>query len=320
MNTLKERISNIINSKPTLNLYFVLKNDDGFEIKRADIDNENAEPALNDMFKNNIQSKLIDNDELTLINLSDADERINAIYEYDYIDYPDELSVIKDFDINSVVDYNTFNFRDDDVSKIFAFLIYIGTMTNGIVLFKKHYHVTMIKRGTLLLYKRGERLVKFDDSDVFKMNGDFNIFKVDNKLYIKDLSVLENNCGFDELIKNRATQITETIAKKGIIDNIDKFRQSASDITYAKKLAKVYKKSPVIKSTITNKQIIEFCKNNPVLKDTFKYTSDGKKFVLDTKKSKIAFVKLLNDDYLISELTKLYYDSVAKDNLSTNKE
>lgn len=156
MNTLKEKINGIINSNPTLNLYFVLKNDDGIEIKRADIDNENAEPALNEMFKNSIKSKIIENEELTLVNLSDADARINAIYKYDYEDYPDELSVLKEFDLNTALEYNKFNFRNDDVSKIFAFLIYIGNMTNGIILFKKHYPITVIKRGTLLLYKKAK--------------------------------------------------------------------------------------------------------------------------------------------------------------------
>lgn len=150
------------------------------------------------------------------------------------------------------------------------------------------------------------------------MNGEFNIFRIGNQLYIKDLSVLENNFGFTELIKKRASKVTEAIAQKNIVDNIDELKQSASDITYAKKLAKVYKKSPVINSNITNDQIIAFCKSNPGLKDAFKYTSDGKKFILDTKKSKSAFAKLLNDDYLVSELTRLYYDSVAKDNISVN--
>ena len=42
---------------------------------------------------------------------------------------------------------------------------------------------------------------------------------------------------------------------------------------------------------------------------------DGKKIRLDTKVSKTAFIKLLNDDFLRSELTELYYASVAKDNV-----
>lgn len=46
-----------------------------------------------------------------------------------------------------------------------------------------------------------------------------------------------------------------------------------------------------------------------------KYTEDNSQFILDTKVSKNLLVKMLNDDFLTSDLTKLYYDSLAKDNI-----
>ena len=49
------------------------------------------------------------------------------------------------------------------------------------------------------------------------------------------------------------------------------------------------------------------------LKNRMRYTPDNTQFMLDTKASKQLFVKLLNDDFLTSELTRLYYDSLAKD-------
>lgn len=51
-----------------------------------------------------------------------------------------------------------------------------------------------------------------------------------------------------------------------------------------------------------------------------RYTPDGTQFALDTKVSKDLFVKLLNDDFLTSELTQLYYDSLAKDNIENENE
>lgn len=317
MENIREKISGVINANPTLNLYFVLKNDKKFEVKRADIDNENAAPELCKMFIKQLNDKIIKNEDLTLTDLSSADERNNVIYKYDYDEYPEELLAINNFEIDTAVNYEKFNFNYDDVSKIFAFIIYIGNMNSGITLFKKHYPVTMIKRGTFLLYKRGERLVKFDDADVFRINGDFNIFKIDNELFIKDLPVLEKNCGFEELIVNRANRMLETISKQGLVDNIDDLKDAVSDISYAKKLSKVYTNSPVMKKNISNRKMIEFCKNNPGLRNAFKYTDDGEKFILDTKIAQKAFIKLLNDDYLISELTNSYYDSIAKDNIPT---
>lgn len=51
-----------------------------------------------------------------------------------------------------------------------------------------------------------------------------------------------------------------------------------------------------------------------------RYTPDGTQFALDTKVSKDLFIKLLNDDFLTSELAQLYYDSLAKDNIEAENE
>ena len=50
----------------------------------------------------------------------------------------------------------------------------------------------------------------------------------------------------------------------------------------------------------------------------FKYSDDGSTIRLDTKKSKAAFIKLLNDAFLRSELTKEYYEARAKDNITNS--
>lgn len=45
-------------------------------------------------------------------------------------------------------------------------------------------------------------------------------------------------------------------------------------------------------------------------------SEDGTQIRLGTKKSKIAFLKLMNDAFLHSELTKQWYDASAKDNIT----
>ena len=63
-----------------------------------------------------------------------------------------------------------------------------------------------------------------------------------------------------------------------------------------------------------------FSKTHPAIKNKLKYTTDESQFLLDTKTSKNLFIKLLNDDFLISELTKLHYESLAKDSVETTNE
>lgn len=318
MENFKNQISTIIEGNHSLNLFFILKSPDGkFIIKRADVENERAIPELCQLYCEKLKGNVVENTDLSVVNLSSADERVNALYKYDYSDFPEELQLIYDFEIEKAVNLGFFDFNNDDISQLFAFLFYIGSMKNGVLLFKKHYPVTMIKRGTFLLFKRGERLEKFDDTEVFRMNGDFNILKVDNQLYIKDLPVLEKNCGFEELIRGRANATLELITQRELVENITDLAEASNDISFAKKLAKTFNNSPVIKKDIPNNKIIEFCKTNPGLMKAFKYSRDGTKFILDTKSSQLKFLKLLNDDYLISELTRSYYNSVAKDNITT---
>lgn len=74
------------------------------------------------------------------------------------------------------------------------------------------------------------------------------------------------------------------------------------------------------KTPLTNlfpkEAIVEFTKNTPELAGKFKYSEDGTQIRLDTKKSKIAFLKLMNDAFLHSELTQQWYDASAKDNIT----
>ena len=59
---------------------------------------------------------------------------------------------------------------------------------------------------------------------------------------------------------------------------------------------------------------MEFTKTTSDLTGKFKYSEDGTKIRLDTKKSKDVFLKLMNDAFLRSELTEQYYEASAKDN------
>ncbi|HEY3307427.1 MAG TPA: Kiwa anti-phage protein KwaB-like domain-containing protein, partial [Desulfuromonadaceae bacterium] len=64
-------------------------------------------------------------------------------------------------------------------------------------------------------------------------------------------------------------------------------------------------------------EIISFVGTHPALRGKFKLSEDESQLKLDTKVSQNLFLKLLNDDFLQSQLTRRYYESLAKDDLST---
>lgn len=317
LQSIQQKIRLILGENFSAQVYFVLRDSANFKIKLADIENEETEPAIKTMFSEYLDQLILETDELSICDLSTADERNNVIYYYDYEEYPDELGIFRSFDIKTAIHGEKFNFQNDDLNKLHGYIIYLGSMEDGIILFKKHYPISLIKREAFLLgaIKSEQRFKKIDGDDIVRLNDSVQLMRVDDKIFVIDLKVLERNFGFDKLIQQAANDTIQSVLEIGLLEDVQVLKDAAEDITYARKLSKVKNASPILKLNIPNEEIIAFTKNTPVLSDKFKYSPDGSSIRLDTKKSKEAFLKLLNDAFLHSELTKLYYDARAKDNI-----
>ena len=314
---IKAKVNGIFSESYSTQVYLVLKIDDVFELRIADIEDA-TEPEIRTMFSDSVCSRISDNEDLSICNLSSADDRANALFAYDYAEYPDELAVFQSFDLQTAIDnVPKFNFNNDNISFLYGYIIYLGSMTDGVLLFKKHYPISLIKRECFLLglKKSAERFEKISGDDILRLNGDFQLIRIENDIYVTDVKVLERNLGFNELIFREASTTIESINGLNLLEDIQVLKDSAEDVSFARKLSKVNKTSPIFANNIPKEIIVEFTKTNPGLKGAFKYSDDGLTIRLDTKKSKEAFIKLLNDSFLRSELTKEYYEARAKDNI-----
>lgn len=317
-NEIRARVNGIFSASYSSQVYLVLKTDNGFVLRKADIENA-TESEMRSLFTDSVRFRVSDNEDLSICNLSVADDRANALFYYDYDEYPEELSVFKDFNLLAAIDTTpNFNFKEDSISSLYGYIIYLGTVTDGLLLFKKHYSIALIKRECFLLglHKDKERFAKINSDDILRLNGDFQLIRFDDEIYVTDVKVLERNLGFNELVFREAATTVDAIDELALLDDIQVLKDSAEDVSFARKLSKVKKSSPIFANNIPKDVIIAFTKTNPGLKGAFKYNDDGNAIRLDTKKSKIAFVKLLNDAFLRSELTKEYYEARAKDNIS----
>lgn len=318
---LKLSLSNILKEPCTAQMYLILKINNDFILRLADIEDETTEPELKHMFEDFLKNTIISNEELIVRKLSTADESINSIYEYDYTDYPEELNLLKQFNIKEAVRTDLFNFDTDNLSQLFGYLIYIGSMKAGVILFKKHYPISLIKRDSFLLgaIKSNKRFERLPGEDIIRLNNTAQLLRVGHRIFVLDLKVLELNMGFSALIHRAARETVDAIEKLNILDDIEALRETLDIPSFARKLSKVKKSSPIFKLNISKETIVNFVKTTPELSEKFKYNNDGTQIVLGTKKSKIAFLKLLNDAFLHSQLTQQWYDASAKDNISQNK-
>ncbi len=315
---LKGTVSTILGQQHSAQLYLVLKVNDELVLRLADIEDESTAPEIQHMFEEFLETTIVANEDMIVRNLSVADESTNAVYEYDYDSYPEELNLFKQFNIEEAVNIDHFNFNTDDLNHLFGYIVYIGSMESGIVLFKKHYPISLIKRESFLLgaIRSSERFEKLPGEDIIRLNNDAQLLRVGDTIFVLNLKILERNMGFSALIQQAATETVSAIEELDILDDIEVLRDTLEVPSFARKLSKVKKASPIFKLGISKKAIVEFTKNTPELAGKFKYSEDGTRIRLSTQKSKIAFLKLMNDAFLHSELTQQWYDASAKDNIT----
>lgn len=311
MNTLIENLDEILSKKTLLAvIYFRLKNG---EVKLADIDN-NVLPQILKLYKNKIENDLINNEDLELLNLSEADERKNVIYKYNFDKEREPF-----LSVDAVVDdeeIRKFSFSNDTLGNIDAIIAKISNAEESMYLYSKFYPVNLIKQGKAVKLIKSDHRFKMFTDQLIQITGEFDIIRYNNEYYIKKYEILERFYQFDNVIKERTKNDFEKIRKLEIIENEDKlFEYLENKTSRARKFIKVMASSKVIQKNIPNNKLISFVTNHSKLKNNIKTNDDKNKFVLNTNKSCDYFLKLLDDDFLKSELTQEEYEAIAKNNV-----
>lgn len=314
LNALRTRISDVISDDAcSAEFYFLLEEGGQISIKRADIDQSASDELARD-FIATIRSTVLLNDELSLLNISGADDRANAIYRYDLPEVPAQIQHLAT--ILQRDDFNVFSFEDDDLAHLEGILIILGHGQQQLALYKHQYPIALLKRDSafsLVRSRNQNRLIKLED-DVLRINSKFEFMRIGDEYFIVDIKTLERFFGFHDAIRNIATEGITNIDRAELVADTTALTARLDDISFSRKLVRAARASPVL-GAIPNSQIITFVSTHPALRNKFRLSDDGSKLKLDTKVSQELFLKLLNDDFLQSELTKRYYASLAKDNL-----
>lgn len=315
---LRQEVSTVIDAEGTMAaVYFLLKSGDDLIIKFADIDAV-SQTELGEQFIQQIRNVILDPEELSLLSISDADDRTNVIYNYDLDVLPIELTKLREVIHND--DYGTFTFGDDELSQLKGILVLIGNADHQMALYKHQYPVSLYKKDSAFSLKRfgdQQRFTKLED-DILRVNPDFEFFKINGQYYIQNIKTLERFFGFHDAINNLAVEGVEKIEGSDLIEDSAILRENLDNIAFSRKLTKAAKHSPVL-GTVPNHEVIRFADTHPALKGKIEFNDDKTKISLSTKKSLQLFLKLLNDDLLHSELTKQYYDSLAKDTVANEE-
>jgi len=310
---LRNKIESIVQMDAVgLNVYFLLDTEQGQVIKRANII-ENVKTNLVAAYKLSL-NQIISNEDLTMIDLSAADDRQSAIYLYDLETQPAVFSYFEtiknDNDENPIP---LFEFDTDNLSELEGYFISIGDFENNVILYRKQMPINLFKQGKIYLVKGHDTQFDKIDKEFLRIDAKIDVISADDSIVINNISILERHYEFRAIIEHEAEASLENINGLDILENIEVLQERVSDTSFARKLSKISTTSPVF--NLPAEHIMQFVRNHHVLGGEFRYSEDESKILIDTKKSQNFFLRLMNDDFLHSQLTNYDYMTPAKDRL-----
>ena len=308
-----------------MNLYFIMHQQNGYVLKKADVRHEALDSIKEVLRENLIQLRqMMDEPTFAVLNLSGAEDRKNVIYQYD-LEELRPISLMKEVDANLFNDgYFTpdnnrvFDFDNDTFEDVDAWIASYGVEGNHIIIYRKTFSVNLLKQGrNLFIFKDAEQIDIIKD-DIFRIDGKIDFFLLDNTALIYNISILEKFNDFKDIVQRSARSSIQQIAAVDLVEDIAKLRERAeNDISFARKLVKVTTNALIL-NVVDKDKIIQFARAHAYLSRRLK-VSAGNKFDLEKKSAQNLFIQLLDDAFLHSELSSNDYLSPGKDILRSEE-
>jgi len=295
-----------------LELYLVIDTDNGTVIRRADLGNGTLPTEVRNGFLEYINGRTNLNQDALVKPLSELDPLRTTIHHYDLEGLPDGLEIINTPLVAEKIPL--FNFETDDLDEVDAFLIKLSSVDHNVVLYKKHYHLNLLKQSKVFYFVKSDERFSKPEEGILRFSFTIDFMKVGDKIIVYDIKCLEREFRFDNILINNAKDKVVEISALNFVENIVELEVYASDKSGARKVLSIKPNSPVL--ALQFDQIKTFVKNHPYLKKRLKFNDDESKFRFHTQVSKIYFIDLLNDNYLTSDLTSIFYKTNAKDEMA----
>jgi hypothetical protein len=249
-----------------------------------------------------------------MIDLSAADDRQTAIYLYDLEERPAVFTYFESIqNDNEEHPIPLFEFDTDNLADLEGYFISIGDFENNVILYRKQMPINLFRQGKIYLVKGHDTQFDKIDKEFLRIDTKIDVISAEDSIIINNISILERHYEFRAIIEHEAEASLENINGLDILENIEVLQERVSDTTFARKLSKISTTSPVF--NLPTEHIMQFVRNHHILGNEFRYSDDETKILLDTKKSQNFFLRLMNDDFLHSQLTNYDYMTPAKDRL-----
>lgn len=306
-------------------------------LKQINIDNNTietyilAQPEIDDknLHVNFYKARLQENLPNEIINLFyPVIEKKLIKKEYDVLDYDPSITpdrtVVWNQSSNKVPFYNHFHNlieTTEDISwydtnklaygDIWAYWIKVYGNGNTFYLIKKITPSKLIRTGGKLAIIFESEIFKNIETDILTIDGTFDAIYCNQTIVFENKQNFEKALLYQEAKQAVANETLEAIGDKNFVKNFEQVKEFLKDDYHSiNKLNKI-KEKPYFQglSFIDFKRIIE--------EYEIQIDIDDKKnqFNITSKEQAKHFIKVLNDDYLLSELTNLKYAANSKESI-----
>lgn len=303
---LKAKLNFIINDEIQKNIYIYVTSPIGLQLFNIVEDDLNE---LMPIYVELIKSLVLERDGLSLGDYSMAVARENMIYRYDLSPDRRTQEMINMSRAGTEQNPSLFTVNNDLLEKINGFYVVIKSVKNRVVFYKQILPIdkTYGRSSFFLGIKDNEMFERKKDS-LLRLVPGIQMLYVDDTIILVEMNKLESSLGLDAILQKEAATTFRNIEEKDIVLDIAKLKEVCDKPSMLKKLRHALTESKV--KDLSNDEIIQFAKQQNKLK--FKFDEEQNKFNIDSQAAAKRFIKLLDDDYLFSNLTSTDYDSEQK--------
>jgi hypothetical protein len=240
--------------------------------------------------------------ELVSVHTPEASDAEQVFYA-DYLEIPRAAAVFGPATKGHALSYDG---EEATLSGIWGFVVRIGNSQRSLYLFKKNQAFNVIGRDKYYHLFFSNQALTLLNRDTIRLNHTFDVMLLEDHLLILNRKEFERSFDYVKAMQQRALDKIGAIEKLGIVENVGKLAELVENMRTLRKLLAIDLGNVVLHTP--PEKIAAFCRDYNI---DLKFTTENK-IALNTKRSAEQFVKLLNDDYLRSELTQLLYDSKGK--------
>ena len=261
-----------------------------------------------------IQTLLIGK-EYNIVNYSTADERKNRYYEYDLVDIPANMKSMSEVIGNA--HYTNYDFSHDGFEGLdHLVMVFSDGGERFFSIYKAFSSVEKLTKSTKSIFGiMGEDILRSFDGQLLRIGPNFQVVFIPNNYIILDDKFAESSFDLHAVLNNQANKYMGSLKSKNLVLDYKKLNKYKDNLSFSRKLVKVLSTSKILNGDIPKEDILDFIDKDEKLRDVLKIKEkDGEKYIeISNKANAKAFLELLNDEFVYSQLTKQKYQAPDKD-------